>query len=39
MILFSRAYYDIDLDGDVINEMVYDRDKVMEELLKKVKTN
>jgi len=39
MILFSRAYYDLDLDGDVINEMVYDRDKVMEELLKKVKTN
>lgn len=27
------------VDGDVINEMVYDRDEVMEELLKKVKTN
>ena len=38
-ILFSRAYYDLDLNGDVINEMVYNRDKVMEELLKKVKTN
>ena len=38
-ILFSRAYYDLDLNGDVINEMVYNRDKVMEELLKKIKTN
>ena len=26
-------------DSDLINEMVYDRDKVMEELLKKVKKN
>ena len=39
MILFSRAYYDLDLDGDVINEMVFNRNKVMEELLEKVKTN
>ena len=38
-ILFSRAYYDLDLDGDVINDMVGDKNKVMEELLKKVKTN
>ena len=38
-ILFSRAYYDLDLNGDVINEMVYNRDKVMKELLKKIKTN